>query len=250
MFNERDEIEVSVTVDWHEHQKMLKLRFPVNVHQIHATYEIPYGHIERMANGEEEPGQAWIDLSGVAYETNDRYGLSLLNDAKYSYDVNLNDLGLTVLRSPIYAHHMPAVPDPEKRYIYQDQGVQKFHYTLLPHAGAWDDAGTVRKAAELNQRPVALVTTLHPGPLPHSASFLSVNQDNIIISVLKKAEDNDDIILRAYETAGAATTATFDLTWINRSLNATFGPCEIKTFRIPAVAEQPIVETNMLEWND
>lgn len=250
MFNERDEIEVSVTVDWHEHQKMLKLRFPVNVHQIHATYEIPYGHIERMANGEEEPGQAWIDLSGVAYETNDRYGLSLLNDAKYSYDVNLNDLGLTVLRSPIYAHHMPAVPDPEKRYIYQDQGVQKFHYTLLPHAGAWDDAGTVRKAAELNQRPVALVTTLHHGPLPHSASFLSVNQDNIIISVLKKAEDNDDIILRAYETAGAATTATFDLTWINRSLNATFGPCEIKTFRIPAVAEQPIVETNMLEWGD
>lgn len=250
MFAGRDEIEVSVTVDWHEHQKMLKLRFPVNVYQIHATYEIPYGHIERMTNGEEEPGQAWIDLSGVSPETNDRYGLSLLNDAKYSYDVSLNDLGLTVLRSPIYAHHMPAVPDPDKRYSYQDQGVQKFHYTLLPHPGGWDEAGTVRKAVELNQRPVALVTTLHPGPLPHSASFLSVDQDNIVISVLKKAEDNDDVILRAYETAGAATTATIKLGWFNRSLTASFGPCEIKTFRIGADPNQPAIETNLLEWTD
>jgi alpha-mannosidase len=53
-----DEIEVSVTVDWHEQQKMLKLRFPLNIIQMKATYEIPYGHIERMTNGEEEPGRA------------------------------------------------------------------------------------------------------------------------------------------------------------------------------------------------
>ncbi len=65
VYNELDQIDVSVTVDWHEHQKMLKLRFPVNFWQLKANYEIPYGHIERMTNGDEEPGQSWIDLSGL-----------------------------------------------------------------------------------------------------------------------------------------------------------------------------------------
>ena len=250
MFADRDEIEVSVTVDWHEHQKMLKLRFPVNLYQIRADYEIPYGHIERMTNGEEEPGQGWIDLSGISFETDERYGLSILNDAKYSYDVDISDIGLTVLRSPIYAHHTPEVPDPDKRYTYIDQGVQTFHYTLLPHEGSWDEAGTARKAAELNQRPVALVTTLHTGPLPHTASFMSVDQDNIIVSVLKKAEDSEDIILRAYETAGITTGVTIAMPQFNRSIEADFGPCEIKTFRIPADASMPILETNLLEWEE
>ena len=88
-----------------------------------------------------------------------------------------------------------------------DQGVQKFHYTLLPHEGSWDEAGTVRQAAELNQRPVVLVTTLHKGPLSHSESFLCVDQENLVVSVVKKAEDNDDLIIRCYETAGVATDA-------------------------------------------
>jgi alpha-mannosidase len=248
MFADRDEIEVSVTVDWHEEQKMLKLRFPMNIIQMKATYEIPYGHIERTASGAEEPGQSWIDLSGISRDSGYRCGLSILNDAKYSYDVHIRDIGLTVLRSPIYAHHMPLVPETDKLYTYMDQGVQKFKYTLLPHSSTWDEAGTVRKAAELNQRPVVLVTTLHEGDLPRSASFLSVDQENLLVSVLKKAEDNDDLIVRVYETAGVATSGTILLEAWNRTIEADFGPCEIKTFRVPSDASKPVVETNLLEW--
>ncbi len=250
MFADRDEIEVSVTVNWQEQQKMLKLRFPINIIQMVATYEIPYGHIERMTNGEEEPGQSWIDLSGISRDNHERYGLSILNDAKYSYDVNIRDIGLTVLRSPIYAHHMPMVPNPDMLYNYMDQGVQKFHYTLLPHDGTWDEAGTVRKAAELNQRPVTLVTTLHKGPMPHSDSFLSVDQENLVVSAVKKAEDNDDLILRVYETAGCETGGTISLPRFNRTIEADWGPCEIKTFRIPSDESLPVVETNLLEWEE
>lgn len=248
MYANRDEIDVAVTVDWHEEMKMLKLRFPVNIIQMKPVYEIPYGHIERMANGEEEPGQSWIDLSGISRDSGYRYGLSILNDAKYSYDVNIRDIGLTVLRSPIYAHHMPLVPDPDKLYTYMDQGVQKFNYTLLPHTGSWDEAGTVRKAAELNQRPASLITTLHNGPLPHRGSYLSVDQANLIVSAVKQAEDNDDLVLRVYETAGIETEGTIRLPHWNRVIEAVFGPSEIKTFRIPRDETQPVVETNLLEW--
>jgi alpha-mannosidase len=253
LYSEMEGIAVRVSVDWHEQQKMLKLRFPVNVTQGQATYEIPYGHIQRPANGEEQPGQSWIDLSGlppegVSPETGQRVGVSLLNDGKYSYDVTGSSLGLTVLRSPIYAHHHPAMPEPGKRYAYIDQGEQVFHYTILPHRGDWAEAGTVRRAAELNQPPVILATTFHAGPLPPSASFAAVEPENVVISVIKQAEDDQGLIVRAYETAGRATAARFHLTAWGRDFTAQFGACEIKTFHIPQQADKPVVETDLIEW--
>ncbi len=243
-----DQVDVHVAVDWREHFKMLKLRFPLNLNMMTATYEIPYGHIERFANGEEEPMQSWVDVSGVSRDTGALYGLSILNDGKYGADVNVRDIGLTVLRSPIYAHHMPLVPDPEGFYSFIDQGIQHFGYSLLPHAGGWEQAHIVRRAAELNQRPVVIVETFHPqGTLPQSDSYLQVDQGNIIVSVVKQAEDNDDIVLRAYETDQTSTHAAICLPKLGRIIEADYGPCEIKTFRVPRNKSRPVVETNLLE---
>lgn len=250
LYHELDRIDVAVKVDWREQFKMLKLRFPVNVRFMRATYETPYGHIERFANGEEEPGQSWIDLSGTSRDRDVLVGLSILNDAKYSYDVNVRDIGLTVLRSPIYAHHVPAEPQPGKHYSFIDQGIQRFNYTLLPHERGWEEAQTVRRAAELNARPTALITTFHDGPLPQRDSFLSVDVSNVIVSVLKQWEDGDDLIVRAYETNKTAVRAniTIALPKLKRTIEADFAPCEIKTFRVPLDKKQPIVETNLLEF--
>jgi len=250
MYRELPQIEVRCTVDWHEHWKMLKLRFPLNFNFIKATYEIPYGHIERAVNGEEEPGQSWLDVSGVARGNDELYGLSLLNDGKYSFDVHNKTLSMTVLRSPIYAHHDPYVPDSDEHYVFIDQGVQHFRYTLLPHAGSWEGGGTVRRAAELNSPPVTVVETFHQGTLPQSDSFASADQPNIVVSALKQAEDGDDLVLRCYETDKLLTQATIRLPRWERVIEASFAPCEIKTFRIPRDSGRPVVETDLLEWTE
>jgi alpha-mannosidase len=65
--------------------------------------------------------------------------------------------------------------------------------------------------------------------------------------VLKEAEGSSDIILRAYETNGSATRATIRMPEWKREVEANFGPCEIKTFRIPKDPAQPVVETDLLE---
>ena len=242
------QIDVRASVNWQEQHKALKLRFPVNVHFMRATFEIPYGHLERFANGEEEPGQTWVDLSGSSGDSGDLYGFSLLNDSKYSFDVNVRDIGMTVLRSPIYAHHDPAVPDKDGHYSYLDQGVHAFRYSLLPHQGGWAEAETVRRAAELNERPLARITTFHDGPLPQRGSYLQVDSRSIVASVLKRAEAEEALIVRLYETSKNAAEATVTLPFLGRSFKATFGPCEIKTFRIPLAPEAPVTEVNLLEW--
>lgn len=251
MYRDLPQIDVHVTVDWHEQWKLLKFRFPLNLNFIRATYEIPYGHIERPVNGEEEPGQSWVDLTGVVRDSDKIYGLSLLNDSKYSFDVSGKVLSMTVLRSPIYAHHDPFVPDKHEQYSFIDQGVQHFTYSLLPHADSWETAGTVRRAAELNQRPIAIIETFHEqGRLPQRDAFVAADQENIIVSAIKKAEDNDDLIVRCYETSKVLTDATIRLPRWDRTIEAAFGPCEIKTFRVPHDPSQPVIETNLLEWTE
>lgn len=249
MYRELEQIDVKVIANWHEPHALLKLQFPLRLDFTTATYEIPYGQIERPVNGEEEPGQSWLDVSGVSRGTGELYGLSLLNDGKYSFDIANKVVSLTLLRSPIYAHHIPFEPDPEGHYAYLDQGLHHFTYVLLPHRGSWEGAGTVQRAAELNQRPVTVIESYHPaGTLPQSHSFLHVDQPNVIVSVLKKAEDNDDLILRAYESQQAATDATICLPRWERTIQARFGPSEIKTFRVPRDPARPVSETNLLEW--
>lgn len=241
-------IDVRVEVDWHEHNKMLKLRFPVHVHFMRVTRDIAYGSIETFANGEEVPFQQWVDLSGTSREKEIMYGFSLINDGKYSLDVRVSDIGMTVLRSPAYAHHIPDKPVEGGSYAYIDQGIQTFHYRMMPHGGSWESAGTARRAAELNQPPVILFTTFHPdGKLPQSDSYLTCEPQALMVTVLKQAEDGKDLILRVVETSRSEVSGKIRLSHWQREIDVRCGPGEIKTLRVPRDPSQPVQETSLLE---
>ncbi len=185
---------------------MLKLSFPVHVDEPHSTYETAFGYIERKTNGDENPGQRWIDLTGKS-EGKD-YGLAVINDAKYGYSVLKNDMRVSIVRGAVYAQHRPARLMPNGEYIWQDQGIQTFRMWLVPHLGSWQAAGVVRLAEEFTAPVPVLYQGIHPGLKPQSGSFLSVDAANIVVTALKRAEEGDDLILRCYETDGRATTAT------------------------------------------
>ena len=242
-----DRIDVRATVDWHGQFEILKLRFPVAVRNPRATWEIPFGVLQRPADGTEQPGQRWVDVTGDTGQNGGTYGVSVLNDGKYSSDVLGTEIGLTVLRSPIYAHHDPVVPEPDRPYKFTDQGIQSFTYALLPHAGDWREAGTVRHAAELNAHPVVVLEAMHAGSFPRFAAFVAAGPPNVIVEVIKRAEDGDDLIVRAYETFGEATTARIELPRWGRTIDTRFGPSEIKTFRVSPDGAATPEETDLLE---
>ena len=129
-----------------------------------------------------------------------------------------------------------------------DQGRQEFLVRLVPHAGDWRSAGTVRLAAELNQPPFVLLESYHSGPLPPRASYASVDNPAVVVSVVKAAEDGGgSLVVRAHETAGRPAHATIEL--LGRTFEADFGPAEIKTF-ITAPGAEPgaVKEATLLEW--
>ncbi len=166
-------VDVHMQADWHEKHILLKVAFPLNVRSDKATFEIPYGTVERPTTRNtpaeksqfEVPALRWGDISGpiagappLSPASGDRvgetHGFSLLNDSKYGYDAKDNVLRLSLLRAPEW-------PDPNA-----DQGHHEFTYSLYPHAGTWREAMTVRQGYDLNYPLLAVTTTQHPGTLP------------------------------------------------------------------------------------
>jgi len=238
------DVEIRVSLDWHEHQKMLKFALPVNVDQPKATYEIAYGAMERETHGDEDPGQRWIDVTGTA--DGKTYGLGLVNDAKYGYSVDGSEMRISVARSAVFAHHEPRTLDADKDYLWMDQGVQNFRMMLVPHAGNWQGAQLPRISEKLVTEIPIIYQGIHPGTRPESDSFMSVDAADIIVSAVKLAEDGDDLIVRAYETDGLSSKAHIDLRFAHTSWTGEFRPFEIKTLRVnPRTGK--VSEVNALE---
>ncbi|MEI7421705.1 MAG: glycoside hydrolase family 38 C-terminal domain-containing protein [Prolixibacteraceae bacterium] len=236
--------EAQVTLDWHEHLKMLKFSFPVEVESPVATYETSYGTIIRTTNGDEDPGQRWIDVTGKTGAGN--YGLAVFNDAKYGYSVTGSDMRISVARSAVYAHHNPKVLDMKAEHLWMDQGIQTFRMILVPHKGNWQHSNLVRIAEEMMAPCVPIYQGIHKGTLPKSGSFLSVDAANIIVSAVKQAENGEDLILRCVETNGTAIVANLDLNFAKKKWTGNFRPYEIKTLRMDTKSGN-IREVNLLE---
>ena len=159
----------------------LKVGFPLSAHSDKATFEIPFGSVERPTTRNtpaeqaqfEVPAQRWADIS------DSRHGFSLLNDCKYGYDAKGNVLRLSLLRSPEY-------PDP-----HADEGHHEFTYSLYPHAGGWKQALTIRQGYELNYKLISFPSDRHQGSLPAEYSFVQTQPENIVVTAMKKAEDEN-----------------------------------------------------------
>ena len=225
----------------------MKLEFPVNVDNPQPTYEIQFGVISRPADGEEEPGLHWFDVSGEAECGGQERGLAIINDAKYSYDVTGNRMRLTVLRSPVYAHHDPRELKTGAFYHFIDQGIQKFTYRLAPHAGSWQEANAPKLALELNAPMMVLEEYNHPGQLPGRYTGLDVSAPNIVVSAVKESEDGNGYVVRAYEAHGLRTECSFRWNQGAIKWNSEFGAFEIKTFLVDSPHGKPVVELDLIE---
>lgn len=232
-------IDFSTWVDWKEHQHLLKVHFPVNIHSDEATFEVQFGNLKRKIHGNtswdearfESCGQKWMDIS------EGHYGVSLLNDCKYGYSAKDSNIALTLIKSGI---------EPNKT---ADQEEHVFTYALYPHKEMWSAAGTVQEAYKLNQPAYAT-----KGELKNTGkSFISTDKDNIIIETVKPAENGDGIIVRLYDCENSLTKATLtfaegmlesveecnlmeekeaDIEACGNSFTVSVKPYEIKTYRV------------------
>lgn len=96
---------------------------------------------------------------------------------------------------------------------FDQQGPVSFTWALRSHAGDWKTGGADRFGRSVLQPLVAWrADGKHHGTLPASASFMTVDAQNVMCSVIKPAEANGrGYIIRLNETTGKETTATVSL---------------------------------------
>lgn len=202
-------LEVRVQADWQERECCIKTAFPLAISGGEATFEAPYGYIERPADGAEVMAQNWLDVSTMAM------GVTLLSNARYGCDVKDSTMRLTLLRG---------IPDLDPR---ADQGEHDVRFGVFPHRGTWRWAHTQRRAQEFNLPLIARQELRHSGmmapwlqaaayaALPPVFSFAQVSPDNILITALKVEEEEwgewSPVVLRLYESIGRAADALLTL---------------------------------------
>ena len=213
IFANTDQIEFETEVDWHSHNKLLRVTFPTALSGGKAFYDQSYGYVQRDETDQEYPAQKWIDYS------EDGLGVALINNGKYGFTINSGELTMSVVRG---ARDM----DPR-----MDEGKHSFKYVLNVHPGDWREANIPLKAWELNQPFLTKQENQHPGEIsgwtysdlcfPAEKSFFGINSDHVIISSLKTKQDAynpNPIVLRIVETEGRDEKVTVNLPYEAKSV--------------------------------
>ncbi|MFC7681611.1 alpha-mannosidase [Paenibacillus sp. GCM10028914] len=242
LYHQDRRIDFKTHVSWNESHKLLKVGFPIDVVAEKATYEIPFGTIERPTHRNTSWEQAQYEVCGHRFADVSEfgYGVSLLNDCKYGYDVQGSTIRLSLLRAPKW-------PD-----VTADLGEHQFTYSLYPHAGDWRQGGTFRKAAELNYEVPVRQASQQKGQLPSTYSWIPFESQHVVLDTVKLAEDGSGVILRWYESSGGRDSITLKwphgftkaylsnaleeevefITDANEAIKLSFAPYEIKTVKL------------------
>ena len=188
-------VEFKTNIDWATQECSLESTFPLTVSNPLATYNCDVGTVQRANNDSlkfEVPSHQWFDLT----DKDGKYGVSILEDCKNGSDKPAdNVLRLTLL-------YTPGVRGGYKDQAFQDIGKHEMLYAVYGHKGDWRDGNSNFEGLRVNQPLVAFQTVLHKGFLGKSFSFFKINNPNIEVMALKKAENGKDLVLRIVETKG------------------------------------------------
>ena len=237
-----DRIDFDLQVDWQERHQCVKVAFDVAINSLRATYEIQYGTVERPTHKNTSWEKAKFEVCGHRFAdySEGGYGVALLNDCKYGYDIHGTLMTLTLLRAPTF-------PDPEA-----DRGEMTCCYSLYPHSGPMNAPALYTEAYALNNPMTVLPASGTCDRLPTRFSTVSCDRDNILCEVIKEAEDSEDCIFRFFECGNTATTAVLrfgydvrsvilcdmeereirELSVKDRSVTLDFGAFEIQTLKV------------------
>jgi alpha-mannosidase len=220
---------------------MLRAVFPLAIDDARFYCDVPFNVVERPGNGlingdtipfalahhsdnpntvemndgQEVPAQKWVDVN------NGKDGLALLNKTRYGHSLHNNELRLTLMRS---AGH----PD-----LYPNLGKYSIQYSIYPHKGNWTE-GVAVEGEDFNvpvyaAEPPSLSLVKEHATRAESASLISLDKKNVVLSGVKRSEDGKELIVRLYENEGKESGVTLVM------------PKGVQSVRRLNLIEQPLV---------
>ncbi len=198
-------VEIRIAVENGARDHRLRVLFPSGattaetyaVEQAFCVVERPIRLPACVGWKEKQPGtgpqKTWTDVSDAGQ------GLSVINKGLPEVEV-LDDEGRTIAVTLLRCTGQ-GVGLPEDQTDGQMLGRYEFELALLPHEGDWRSARVWRAAHGFNVPLRAAQTGIHRGPIADGHSFITIEPDTLVASAVKRTEDGEGILVRAYSLA-------------------------------------------------
>ncbi|KAH8999594.1 glycoside hydrolase family 38 protein [Lactarius hatsudake] len=206
-----DQLVFSAEVDWHERHEFLKFELPLDIHSDVATYETPWGHVQRPTHKNTTWDAAKFEVCGHKFADLSEYGygVAILSESKYGFSCQGSVLRISLLRAA-------TAPDAD-----QDQGKHEFSWAVLPHRGHFLQS-SVPIAAYLFNSPLHVRHVPHGGAVaaavpPRVPFALFGNDHSVFLETFKRGDLDSDadgkrtIVLRLYEAYGGHATVNLQV---------------------------------------
>jgi alpha-mannosidase len=218
-------LHIDCELDWHDRQKLLRVAVPVAINSHRASFGTQFGSVERPTHANTSWDEARFEtcMQGFADLSEGDYGMSIACDCKYGVRVFEDEISMTVQKGAVF-------PDETA-----EEGVHKFAFHLIPHAGSGLTRAR-RHSAEL-KNPLCAYTVNEPDGTNKTCSFINCDQRALVIDTVKRAETDDATIIRAYEAEN--TRGKAKMTWYRD------GSAAQKT----SILEEPVEELRFSKRN-
>ena len=248
-------LRITVELDWHEPDTMLKLHFPTHYRGREVRCGTPFGSVLRpqLATTREAeamwewPMSRWATVSSEG----ERSGLFVVTEAKYGVSCRDGNLGVTLLRTPRhvgYEEHAKAYPAhlsrlPKPATVFTDLG----RHTIELAVGHYE------LTAPRAEQPAVQADNLFSAPVayrgrPVASAFGGIEGGETLIPHWARPGGREQWVLRLHEVSGQRGTAQLKLAtgWRAQKVNllgepmgaplrgttVTYAPYEIISLRL------------------
>ncbi len=198
--------------------RKFRMALPLNITNAKVSYEVPFGVVEIGKDELKKPAgqiyqtipenihprglQNWMNASGK------NFGVTLSSSvAAFDFiDVTGHSPNSTLLQPILLASRKSCHSEGNE---YLQTGDHLYSFSLTSDNPGWTNGFQFRREANESLQAVVNPAQTVNAKLPGKKSFVSISKENVIITTMKKAEDDDGIILRFYETEGKDTDLEF-----------------------------------------
>ena len=209
-----------------EHYREYRIAFPLEQTQSKIAYEAPMGVVE--VGKDEMKGAAGWARDGLVYSTecskiHPREVQDWCNASSNNVSVNIsssvaafdwidptNGSNLNAILQPILLVSRRSCHKAAGKF-YLQPGNHSYSFTLTSGKGDWKENIQIGKQPNMPLQSVLVDTQKKNNGIPESQSFVKVDKSNVIVSALKKTDDENNYILRLYEVTGVDTDVTVTL---------------------------------------
>ena len=188
-----------------------RMALPIKMNDGQVSYETAYG-VSEVGKDEIEgaAGERYIteckDIHPRGIEnwigvSNDEFGVTLSSSAAVAdyIDPTENPSGNTILQPLLLASRRSCHGEGNE---YLQTGDHHYSFSFMSHNSGWKNGFAFGKQANEKLQVVVNPKKYADASLPEEKSFFSVNGENVIISAIKKGDDDNSTVLRFYDISG------------------------------------------------